>query len=217
MTDGREGTERARRAPTVAIVDDDRAVRVGLERLMRSAGYDVRTFGSAQEFLNGLPIRGPGCVVLDLRMPGKGGLTLQAELVERRIGLPVVFLTGHGSVPQSVQAMKGGAVDFLEKPARPDALFAAVEQALGRYREDAERRSEVQALERRRALLTPRERDVFERVVMGHKNKRVAKALGVTEKTVKVHRARVMAKMEAGSLAELVRMAQRIGVPGGSP
>lgn len=203
-------------APTVVIVDDDRAVRVGLERLMRSAGYNVLTFGSAQEFLDAPPVRGPGCVVLDLRMPGTGGLALQTELTRSGVHLPVIFLTGHGSVPQSVQAMKGGAVDFLEKPARPDTLFSAVEQALARYAEDRESVQAERALKRRLDQLTPRERDVFELVVVGHKNKRIAKSLGVTEKTVKVHRARVMAKMQADSLAELVRMSQRLGVPGGS-
>lgn len=204
-------------APTVVVVDDDHAVRVGLQRLIRSAGYNVATFGSAQEFLAAPPVKGPGCLVLDLRMPGKGGLALQAEIAETASHLPVVFLTGHGSVPQSVQAMKGGAVDFLEKPARPDVLFAAVEQALERYANNHEQEHADRMLRSRLEQLTPRERDVFELVVIGRKNRRIAQALGVTEKTVKVHRARVMTKMEAGSLAELVRMAQQLDVPGGGP
>jgi RNA polymerase sigma factor (sigma-70 family) len=200
-------------APTIVVLDDDQAVRVGLERLMRSAGYNVVTHGSARDFLDAPPVRGPGCLVLDLRMPGMGGLVLQREVMARGADLPIVFLTGHGSVPQSVQAMKQGAVDFLEKPARAEVLFAAVEQALASYTRNEEAQHANRVLRQRVEALTPRELDVFEQVVVGKKNRRIAESLGVTEKTVKVHRARVMQKMEAGSLAELVRMAQSLGVP----
>ena len=211
-TDAATATE----TPTIVVVDDDQAVRVGLERLMRSAGYNVVMHASAQDYLAAPPLSGPGCLVLDLRMPGMGGLELQKTLASRVPRLPVVFLTGHGSVPQSVQAMKQGAVDFLEKPARADVLFAAVEQALARYSRIEEAQHADRVLRERLEALTPREKDVFELVVVGKKNRRIAAALGVTEKTVKVHRARVMAKMEAGSLAELVRMAQNLGVPEGA-
>lgn len=199
-------------AATVFVVDDDRAVRVGLERLLKSEGFRVVTFESAQEFLLDHRADGPACMILDLRMPGQGGLELQAEMNRLGEKLPVIFLTGHGSVPQTVEAMKGGAVDFLEKPVQPDQLFEAIDLALARDQRFRQERQATAHLRIRLAALTPREQEVFELVVLGLRNKKIARQLGVTEKTVKVHRARVMTKMEAGSLPELVRFAERLGV-----
>ncbi len=196
---------------TVFIVDDDQSVRTALARLMRSAGLHAETFASAKEFLEREHPDGPGCMVLDLSMPGSNGLDLQQEMAAARIDLPIVFLTGHGNVPSSVKALKSGAVDFLEKPVDEDRLLSAIKDAVEqdiRTRRDRDKLSEIQG---RVARLTRRELQVFRRVVQGKLNKQVAGELGMSEKTVKVHRARVMQKMEADSLAELVRLAQRAG------
>ena len=197
---------------TVFVVDDDAAVRRSLERLIRTVGLDVETFPTAQEFLERGPLDGPGCLVLDVRMPGLSGLDLQAKLTDAGFRIPVVIMTGHGTIPMSVRAMKAGAVDFLQKPFDEQVLLDAVNQALERDRET--RKTEAQRLEalRRMEALTPREREVFELVVRGLLNKQIAAELGAAEKTIKVHRARVMQKMEADSLADLVRMAERAGV-----
>ena len=197
---------------TVFVVDDDAAVRRSLERLIRTVGLDVVTFSTAQEFLEHGPLDGPGCLVLDVRMPGLSGLDLQNKLTEAGFGIPVIIMTGHGTIPMSVRAMKAGAVDFLQKPFDEQVLLDAVNQALERDRET--RKTEAQRLEalRRMEALTPREREVFEQVVRGLLNKQIAGELGSSEKTVKVHRGRVMQKMQAGSLADLVRMAERAGI-----
>lgn len=196
---------------TVFIVDDDQSVRTALARLMRSAGLHAETFASAKEFLEREHPDGPGCMVLDLSMPGSTGLDLQQDMAAAEIDLPIVFLTGHGNVPSSVKALKSGAVDFLEKPVDEDRLLSAIQDAIEqdiRTRRDRDKLSEIQG---RVARLTRRERQVFRLVVQGKLNKQAAAELGMSEKTVKVHRARVMQKMEADSLAELVRVAERAG------
>ncbi len=196
---------------TVFIVDDDQSVRTALARLMRSAGLHAETFASAKEFLEREHPDGPGCMVLDLSMPGSTGLELQQDMAAADIDLPIVFLTGHGNVPSSVKALKSGAVDFLEKPVDEDRLLSAIQDAVEqdiRTRRDRDKLSEVRG---RVARLTRRELQVFRLVVQGKLNKQAAAELGMREKTVKVHRARVMQKMEADSLAELVRLAQRAG------
>ena len=196
---------------TVFIVDDDRSVRTALARLMRSAALRAETFASAKEFLDREHPDGPGCMVLDLSMPGSTGLELQQDMAAADIDLPIIFLTGHGSVPSSVKALKSGAVDFLEKPVDDDLLLSAIKDAVEgnvRTRRDRAKLSEIQE---RVARLTRRELQVFRLVVQGKLNKQVAVELGMSEKTVKVHRSRVMQKMEADSLAELVRVAERAG------
>ena len=198
---------------TVFIVDDDRSVRTALARLMRSRKMRAETFASAQEFLDRDPADAPGCIVLDLKMPGVTGLELQEDLTAAGINLPIVFLTGHGDVPASVTAMKGGAVDFFEKPVDEDDLMDAVKQAVEWDTHARERRTELIEVQERVKCLTTREHQVFRGVVQGKLNKQIASGLGMSEKTVKVHRARVMQKMQADSLAGLVRLAERIGAP----
>ena len=201
---------------TVYVVDDDVGIGRALCRLIRSVGLDAVAFSSAQAFLDHPRSTGPACLVLDVRMPGLGGLDLQAKLGDARHTLPIVFITGHGNVPTSVRAMKGGAVDFLQKPFNEDELIAAVQRALALSRQaqcEAAARAEV---ERRVRTLTPRERQVMALVVKGLLNKQIAAELGAAEKTVKVHRGRVMQKMQASSVADLVRMAERIGLSTGS-
>jgi RNA polymerase sigma factor (sigma-70 family) len=200
--------------PIVFIVDDDGAVRRSLERLIRSVGLEVETFASAQDFLRRDPPGGPACLVLDVRMPGLSGLDLQKELATAGLGVPIIFMTGHGTVPMSVRAMKAGAVDFLEKPVDEQVLLDAVHQALDRDRQARSEQELRSSIEERVASLTPREREVLALVVTGLLNKQIAGELGTSEKTVKVHRARVMQKMEADSLAELVRMAEAVGIRG---
>jgi FixJ family two-component response regulator len=195
----------------VIIVDDDASVRRSMVRLLGLAGHRTETYASAEEFLASPPRRTPACLVLDLRMPGIGGLELQERLAAAGHALPIVFVTGHGDVPASVQAMKGGAVDFLLKPFGADELLAAVDSALERARREVEETRGLDELRTRFATLTPRERQVFELVVTGLLNKQVAGRLGTSEKTVKAHRARVMERMAATSFAELVRMAERLG------
>ena len=199
---------------TVFLVDDDSSVRRALTRLIKSAGYPVLAFASAGEFLeNSVPSDGPACLVLDIRMPGLSGLDLQGELQKRDSILPIIFITGHGDIPMSVQAMKAGAVDFLPKPVKDKELLHAIEQALARAGRESTERSEIADIRRRSVTLTPREREVMELVVTGMINKQIAYELGTVEKTIKIHRARVMEKMKAGSLADLVRIAERIGIP----
>ncbi len=198
----------------IFVVDDDPSARTGIARLLASIGHRVEAFASPGEFLGREPHRGPCCLVLDLQMPGMDGLELQELLHERGHELPIVFVTGYGDVPSSVRAMKGGAVDFLEKPFGGEELLRAVGAAMERGRAESLAREETSALAARAASLTPRERDVLALVVTGLLNKQVAARLGISEKTVKVHRARVMEKMAAHSLAELVRLAERLEAHG---
>ncbi len=199
-------------SPVVFVVDDDPSVRKSLTRVMTSAGYTVEAFASAREFLAREPSSAPCCMVLDVRMPGVTGLELQETLAGQGHRLPIVFITGHGDISMSVKAMKGGAADFLTKPFDVEKLLEAVERAVTRNVKtlDDERRT-AQIRERVRRL-TPREMEVFALVVTGMLNKQIAGELGIGEKTVKVHRARVMEKMEAGSVAELVRLADRAAI-----
>lgn len=197
---------------TVYVVDDDDAVRRSLERLIHSVGLTARSFASASEFLQMNVPEGPCCLVTDVRMPGLSGLDLQQALETADLDMPVIFMTGHATVPMSVRAMKAGAVDFLQKPIDDQVLLDAVHLALESDREVREKRRGQDAIAERMASLTPREREVLELVVRGLLNKQIAAELGASEKTVKVHRARVMRKMGARSLAELVRMAERLGL-----
>ena len=197
----------------IFLVDDDESVRKGLTRLIKSVGYQVQSFASAQEFLDAKPQSlGPTCLVLDIRMPGLTGLDLQSELQAAKVILPIIFITGHGDIPMSVRAMKAGAVDFLPKPVREETLLPAIEHALARASREQTEVAELEDIRRRLDSLTPREREVMGLVVTGMLNKQIAYELGTVEKTIKVHRARVMEKMEVGSLAELVRLAERLGI-----
>ena len=198
----------------VYVVDDEEAVRKALRRLLRAARFEVLDFGSPGEFLEKLDPEAFGCALLDVAMPGLDGFVLQESLVERGSSLAVVFLTGQGDIPQSVRAMKAGASDFLTKPVEEADLLSAVRHALARSRAARAEREAVAELRERIASLTAREREVFEGVVAGRLNKQVAGDLGIAEKTVKVHRGRVMEKMGAASLAELVQFAQRLGLGG---
>lgn len=195
----------------VLIVDDDAAIRESLTSLLKSVGLDSVVFPSPQAFLSHARPAAPSCLILDVDLPGLSGLDLQAELARSEPPLPIVFLTGHGTIPMSVKAMKGGAVEFLTKPFEPDALIAAVRLALDRDREARERQVELADLRARYQTLTPREREVLALVVTGRLNKQIAGELGTSEQTIKVHRGRVMRKMAVGSVAELVKAAQRIG------
>jgi len=198
--------------PTVFVVDDDPSVRRSTERLVRTMGFDVRTFSSASEFLEQVRVEGPACLVLDVRLPGRGGLDLQRELAQAGVRIPIIFITGHGSIPMTVRAMKAGAVEFLTKPVRPRDLLAAIGAAIERDRGAQQARLETEALRQRYARLTPREREVMALVVGGQLNKQIAGELATSERTVKFHRAHVMEKMAAGSLAELVQIAGQLGV-----
>ena len=199
-------------SPLVFVVDDDPSVRKSLTRLLGSAGYVVEAFASAREFLAREPHPGPCCLVLDVRMPGLTGLELQERLLAGGRRMSIVFVTGHVDVPKSVQAMKGGAVDLLTKPVDAKDLLAAVQRCLVKSAQDLNAETRVTEVQRRVKLLTAREMEVFALVVTGMLNKQIAGALGIGEKTVKVHRARVMEKMRAGSVAELVRLADAVGV-----
>ena len=202
--------------PTVFVVDDDAAVRKAVSRLLRSAGLAVVVFASPGEFLARYNPATPGCLVLDVAMPGFSGLQLQTALSEKGSILPIIFLTGHGDVSQSVQAMKGGAIDFLTKPVNAKNLLPAIHAAIEKdavARQEQARLSEIGA---GLNTLTPREREVLEHVVAGQLNKQIADDLGITEATVKMHRARVMAKMKVQSVADLVRLAELCGIRGNS-
>jgi FixJ family two-component response regulator len=197
----------------VFVVDDDAPTRESLKNLMRSVGLRVEAFASAQEFLHSPRPDVPGCLVLDVRLPGLSGLDLQRQMAQGDRDMPIIFITGHGDIPMTVQAMKAGAVEFLTKPFRDQALLDAVQHALERDRQAREQRAQNDALRRRYSALTPREREVMALVVAGLLNKQIAGQLGTSEAAVKVHRQHVMAKMAAGSLATLVRMADRLGIP----
>jgi len=198
--------------PIVFIVDDDLSVRRSTERLIQSAGLKVQTFTSAKEFLANARFEGPACLVLDVRMPGLSGMDLQRELTQAGIHIPIIFITGHGDIPMSVRAMKAGAVEFLTKPFRSRSLLDAVHAAIERDRSAHKERSETGELRERYEQLTPREREVMALVATGLLNKQVAGELATTERTIKFHRAHIMQKMRAESLADLVRMTEKLGI-----
>lgn len=197
---------------TVFLVDDEPELRLALTRLLRAEGLEVEAYGSAQAFLERVDDHCVGCLVLDLAMPGSNGLELQQQLTARGAKLGIVFLTGHGDIPTSVRAIKAGAVDFLTKPVRRADLLHAVQAALHHARDQHESAVAAAGLRSRLAQLTPREREVFAHVIAGKLNKVIAAGLGTTEQTIKVHRARVMEKLGVDSVAELVRVAQQVGV-----
>jgi len=202
---------------TVFVVDDDVSIREALNNLFRSVGLNVKTFGSAQEYLSAAHPHISGCLVLDVRLPGTSGLELQRQLVESKVQIPIIFITGHGDIPMSVRAMKAGAVEFLTKPFRDQDLLDAVQQALDRDRAARAQRAEVEELRSRYESLSSREQEVLALVIRGLLNKQIASELGTSEATVKMHRGHVMQKMKVDSLAELIRIAERLGIPGDKP
>jgi FixJ family two-component response regulator len=196
----------------VFLVDDEPAIRKALARLLRTGGWPVEAFGSCEEFLHGHDPHAPGCLVLDMMLPGLNGEELQRLLADNGSPLPIIFITGQGDIPMCARAIKAGAVEFLTKPVDADELFRAVDEAFNRDRENRRERDDVAAIKQRLAMLTPREREVLAHVVAGKTNKIIAADLGAVEKTIKVHRGRVMEKMGANSLAELVRLAAQVGI-----
>jgi FixJ family two-component response regulator len=196
----------------IAVVDDDPSVRQGLDRLIRSLGWHAETFASAQEFLARQWANPPSCLVLDLQLPGLSGLDLQKRMVEAGLETPIVFLTGHGNIPASVQAMKAGAVEFLTKPFDEQDLLRAIQEAIERDRLIRDRHADMGELNRRYESLTAREQEVMRQVISGLLNKQIAAELNVTEDTVKFHRGNIMRKMQAESLANLVRMAEKLAI-----
>jgi RNA polymerase sigma factor (sigma-70 family) len=196
--------------PTIFIVDDDPSVRESTGLMLKSVGLNVKTFASAHNFLETEIEEGPGCLILDVRMPGMSGLDLQEKLISAKAPLPVIFITGHGTVPLSVRAMKAGAVDFLQKPFEEQDLLDAINRAITRQRERQVKEDEAAKLQQRLKALTPREYEVFSLLVTGMANKEIAYKLGTSERTVKAHRAQIMEKMNAGSLADLVRFAEKL-------
>ncbi len=201
--------------PVVFVIDDDVSVREAVEDLLQSVGLQVRTFGSAQEFLQSQRPDAPGCIVLDVRLPGASGLEFQRVLQQSGIGLPVIFISGHGDIPMSVRAIKSGAVEFLTKPLREQELLDAIQVAIERDRFRRQEAGIVAELQGRFSSLTAREREVFMVVVTGRPNKLIAAQLDLSEMTVKVHRSQITRKMQAKSLVDLVRMADKLGITPG--
>jgi len=196
----------------VFVVDDDPAVCTALKRLIRSVGIEAVTFASAQDFLRATRPDVPGCLVLDVRLPDLSGLNLQEKLTTAKIDLPIIFITGHGDIPMTVRAMKGGALEFLTKPIKEQDLLDAIQRGIEQHRHQLAQRAEACELQGRYDSLTPREREVFPLVTSGLLNKQIAAELGASEKTIKIHRAQVMQKMKAESLPHLVRMAEKLGL-----
>jgi len=204
------GDGMAEAKPTVLIIDDDPGIRSSLSRLLRSVGLDVQLFESIPDFLQAEHPSGPSCLVLDVNMPGRSGLDLQRELIATNRQIPIIFITGHGDIPMTVQAMKGGAIDFLTKPFEDQDLLDAVQRGLARDRVRREHEDALRTLKERFESLTPREREIMLHVAQGRLNKQVAGDIGISEPTVKVHRSNLMRKMKARSLPELTRMADKL-------
>ena len=198
--------------PVVYVVDDDPSVRKAMERLLNSTGHEAKIFASASEFLDFKYPDTPACLILDVKMPKLGGLELQDRLAEKDISFPIIFITGYGTVPASVKAFKAGAMDFLQKPFKEEELLNAVSLGIEKHRNLLQEQKEMKTLQARLETLTPRELEIFGLVVSGMLNKQIAFDLGISEKTVKVHRARVMEKMGAQSLPDLVRFAEKLGI-----
>ena len=198
--------------PTVFVIDDDLSVRKSLSRLLRSIGYAVETFCTAEEFLGREHFEGIGCIILDVQMPGLSGMDLQVELGKAEYSMPIVFITGHGDIPMSVEAIKKGAVHFLTKPFDENDLLGAMREAIEKDRKAKAEQAEVQDIRRRISLLTPREYEILRHVITGSLNKQIAFTLNIAEKTVKIHRGRVMEKLRVDSVAELVRLAEKAGI-----
>ena len=198
--------------PTVFVIDDDASVRKSLSRLLRSLGFEVEAFASSELFLERAPYDGVGCIILDIRMPGLDGMALQEQLSKADYSMPIIFITGHGDIPMSVRAMKKGAVDFLPKPFDDDDLLQAVRRGIEKDVQARAERAEIELVLERLKLLTPREQEILRYVISGLLNKQIGFKLGIAEKTIKIHRGRIMEKLHVSSVADLVRLAEKAGI-----